>query len=115
MSPRHIPGRLFGFDEIATLWPRLPQRLATHFGIFGDPNGWSSPSQCPIMMAPVLGIFAWCRSQWRAGSIAFANHFLNRPNWGGDWFATDRRGFGSPEGSAALVSRGSRSERWLCP
>jgi hypothetical protein len=43
--------------EIGILWPRLPQRLATHFGISGEPDGWSTPSQFSIVVAAVLGIF----------------------------------------------------------
>jgi uncharacterized membrane protein len=95
MSRRHIPGWLFGIlsgwliGELAILWPRLPQRLATHFGIYGEPNGWSTPSQFLIMMAALLGIFVALFTM--AGWLdRIPDRFVNLPNKG-YWLATDRR------------------------
>src|SRR5215468_3467816 len=90
MSRRHIPGWLFGIlsgwliGELAILWPRLPQRLATHFGIYGEPNGWSTPSQFLIMMAALLGIFValftmagWLATNRRAAAVATLREWLH--------------------------------------
>jgi len=43
--------------EITKLWARLPARLATHIGIAGEPNDWSTPSQFLMTMATLLGVF----------------------------------------------------------
>ena len=96
MSRRHIPGWLFVIlsgwliGEIAVLWPRLPARLATHFAISGEPNGWSTPSQFLMMMATLLGIFVVLFTM--AGWLdRVPDRFLNLPNKG-YWLITDRRG-----------------------
>ena len=34
-----------------------PARLATHIGIAGEPNDWSTPSQFLMTMATLLGVF----------------------------------------------------------
>jgi len=95
MSSRHIPGWLFGIlsswliGEIAMLWPRLPARLATHFGFSGEPNGWSTPSQFLIMMSTMLGIFVvlYTMAAWLD---RLPDRFLNLPNKG-CWLTADRR------------------------
>ena len=62
--------------KIALLWPRLPTRLATHFGLPGELNGWSTPSPFLIVVATVLVLlFAM------AGSLKrISNRFLCLPN-----------------------------------
>lgn len=95
MSRRHIPCWLFGIlsgglsGEIAILWPRLPQRMGTHFGTSGEPNGWSTSSQFLILVAAVLGIFMvlFTMADWLD---RVPDRFLNLPNRD-YWLAADRR------------------------
>ncbi len=46
------------------LWDRLPERFATHWGIDGQPDGWSSISIAvfgmPLIMLAVQWLCVWC-------------------------------------------------------
>lgn len=53
-----VPGLVALFAAAAfSVWayPRLPERVATHFDIHGNPNGWSSPLVAAGLV-PVLGV-----------------------------------------------------------
>ena len=43
----------------AALWDRLPERIATHFGMNGEPNGWSSKTFTVFGMPLVLLALHW--------------------------------------------------------
>lgn len=44
--------------EVAFFLPRLPARIATHFGADGAPNGWASPGTLAHDIAILTAIFA---------------------------------------------------------
>jgi len=37
-------------------WPQLPAEVATHWGIDGQPNGWSSPTFAAFLMPGVMAL-----------------------------------------------------------
>ena len=37
-------------------WPRLPERIPTHFGASGLPDGWSAKSVASVFLLPITGI-----------------------------------------------------------
>ncbi len=37
-------------------WPQLPERVATHWGVNGQPNGWSSPAFAAFLMPAVMAL-----------------------------------------------------------
>ncbi|HYL92512.1 MAG TPA: DUF1648 domain-containing protein [Alphaproteobacteria bacterium] len=42
--------------RLMSVWDSIPERVAVHFGISGEPNGWSSKSALPWLVAfPILG------------------------------------------------------------
>ncbi len=96
MFRRQIPGWLFGLlsgwlvVETAFLWPRLPGRVAVHFGLSGEPNGWSTPSQFLMMIAVMLAVLGalFVASGWLEH---VPDRFINLPNKA-YWLAADRRG-----------------------
>ena len=95
MSRRHIPAWLFGIlsawllAEIAMSWPRLPARLATHFGFSGEPNGWSTLGQFLVMTTALFAVFGTLLVV--AGFIErMPDRFINLPNKA-YWLAADRR------------------------
>ena len=72
MSRRHIPMLAFAAlalllaCEFAALWPRLPERLATHFALSGEPNDWATPAELArsaarlvAMCAVLFGLAPW--------------------------------------------------------
>ena len=40
--------------RLMSLWDQLPQRVAVHFGIAMQPNGWASRSTMALLMALVI-------------------------------------------------------------
>ena len=50
----------------AILYPRLPDRIATHWGLDGQPNGWSSRGMgaflVPAILLLVWGVMRWLPS-----------------------------------------------------
>jgi len=75
--------------EITKLWARLPARLATHIGIAGEPNDWSTPSQFLMTMATLLGVFVVLHTM--VGWLdRVPDRFLNLANKG-SWLTTDGR------------------------
>lgn len=42
--------------RLMSVWDSIPDRVAVHFGISGEPNGWSSKAALPWLLAlPILG------------------------------------------------------------
>jgi uncharacterized membrane protein len=37
-------------------WPQLPERVVTHWGVNGQPNGWSSPTFAAFLMPGVMAL-----------------------------------------------------------
>lgn len=69
-----IPDRVFAVLAIVVLvltwalliwaWPMLPERIPTHFGISGQPDGWSDKNFwsvfIPVLLPTILGaVFLW--------------------------------------------------------
>jgi uncharacterized membrane protein len=81
---------LIGLSLQAYYWPQMPERMATHFGMNGHPNGWMSRSaatlfQCvlqAIMPIVFIGI-AWSLPR-------FPNSMINLPHKE-YWLAPERR------------------------
>jgi hypothetical protein len=52
-----------------TVWNRLPARMASHFGVAGEPNGWMSPEALLIfslvLVALLLATFTWVLTRIR--------------------------------------------------
>src|SRR5690242_12189020 len=48
--------------QYASVWNRLPVRMATHFNAAGQPNGWMTPESSfwfvLVLLAFVLGVFS---------------------------------------------------------
>lgn len=64
------------FIHLSTLWNELPQRVAIHFGVSMQPNGWTTRSGMALLMGlgvighAVLGTFLIAGFGSRAGIIA---------------------------------------------
>lgn len=62
MSDPKIPRMLYvvllalGALDFARMYPRLPERMASHFAADGTVNGWASKSELFPMMAVLLGV-----------------------------------------------------------
>lgn len=39
-------------------WPQLPAQVATHWGVNGEPNGWSSPAFAAFLMPGMMALLA---------------------------------------------------------
>ncbi|HEY4989809.1 MAG TPA: SdpI family protein [Opitutaceae bacterium] len=54
------------FFVIVPAWPRVPERIAVHWGTHGLPNGWADKTQgllmCPLLSIVLALIFGWIPS-----------------------------------------------------
>jgi serine/threonine-protein kinase len=75
--------------DIAILWPSLPERLATHFGFSGEPNGWSTPAQFVRSTTTLLAVFGvlFVSAGWLE---RMPDRLINLPNKH-YWLAPERR------------------------
>jgi uncharacterized membrane protein len=96
MSDTHFPRILFfailatGILQCMLDYPLLPERMASHFGASGDPNGWMMKSQFLSVYAVVL-IPAIILEFWMPRKIArTSGNRLNLPNKD-YWLAPERR------------------------
>jgi uncharacterized membrane protein len=95
MSRRHIPMLAFAAialllaGEFAALWSQLPARLATHFGLSGEPNDWSTPAEL-VRSASLL--VAMCAAVFLLAPLLerLPDRLINLPNKD-YWLAPDRR------------------------
>lgn len=95
MSATRFPRSLFfvilaaGIVQCVRDFPLLPERLASHFGASGMPNGWMIKSQFFIVYAVVI-IPAVVLEFWLPRRIAKNPNTLNLPNKE-YWLAPERR------------------------
>ncbi len=75
--------------RLASIWPLLPVRLATHFDYSGQPNGWSTKSELLVILTGMLAIFVagFISTFWLAH---LPHHLINIPGKG-YWLAAERR------------------------
>ena len=96
MSDTRIPNRLFFAIVLAAIaqcvhdFPLLPDRIASHFGASGMPNGWMTKTQFLVMygvvLLPALAVEFWVSHQIKNKPDAK----LNLPNKE-YWLAPERR------------------------
>jgi len=96
MSDRRFPRNIFlailaaGILQCLHDYPLLPERMASHFGASGDPNGWMMKSQFLSVYAVVL-IPAIILEFWMPFKIGrTSGNRLNLPNKN-YWLAPERR------------------------
>ena len=80
-----------GLVQLAVLRPRLPERVASHFDMRGEVDGWMSPTAFVIAFAAVelliAGVFLAIGEMVRRISV----RFVNLPN-AAHWLAPEREG-----------------------
>lgn len=81
---------LLSLGQHAWYWPQLPDRVATHFGIDGQPNDWMSRTSSTLMLCGIqLGL-----PLFLAGVMSLANRLpdsmINIPHRE-YWLHPDRR------------------------
>ena len=78
------------FAQWQDAYPRLPDRIATHFDGAGHPNGWSSKDSFGIIMAVILGLFLLPMLVTIAIVGKVPDHLINLPRKD-YWLAPERR------------------------
>ena len=95
---------VFGVFQHAWYWPQLPDQVATHFGVDGQPNDWMSRSASTIVFLMLqLGVPMFLLG---ITSLAFRMpvSMLNIPN-GEYWLQPERR--------AATIAHMSLMMTWI--
>ena len=76
--------------HMAFYWTRLPERVAVHFGVGGEPDGWSARTTFAILMLSIAGgqfVLFWLISRF-LGRLPDA--LINVP-YRDYWLAPERR------------------------
>ncbi len=111
MKTTYVPPIVFSLSCLAFLAylafsaAQLPDRVATHFDLAGQPNGWMTRTQCVALMAAmglglpllIVGLFFAMRF--------FPNSVINFPGDRDYWLAPERR--------AATVAYVFRQSFWF--
>ncbi|MEI8210929.1 MAG: DUF1648 domain-containing protein [Planctomycetota bacterium] len=81
---------LIGLSLQAYYWPQMPARMATHFGMNGQPNGWMSRSVATLFQCVLQAVmpFVFIGIAWTLPR--FPNSMINLPNKE-YWLAPERR------------------------
>ena len=75
----------------AWYWPQLPERVATHFGVDGQPNDWMSRTDSTMLLAGLqIGVPSFLLVM-NTISSRFPESMLNIPNKD-YWLSPERRG-----------------------
>ena len=96
MSDKRIPGSLFFAILAAALvqglrdFPRLPERMASHFAASGMPNGWMDKRQFFLLYAVVILAAFFVEFRLARSVAGNSGSKLNLPNKD-YWLAPERR------------------------
>jgi len=93
MKPRHalfiLPLAIFA-AQTAVHYPGLPERIASHFDLAGNPNGWSSKASFFLLLGGLQGFFSLIFWGLSVGLRKIPPALINIPRRD-YWLAPERR------------------------
>lgn len=81
---------VFSFAQHAWYWSQLPEKVATHFGIDGQPNDWMSRDSATIVLAGFQVIIPLMLISITSAARRLPDSMINIPNRD-YWLTGDRR------------------------